>query len=67
MKLFLDHPAAAIYCYAQVVECESAEQGYVVTLKYKLLREADQDLLIKAALYQQQKLLRQRSLERDNK
>lgn len=67
VKLFLDHPAAAIYCYAQVVECEQSEQGYVVTLKYKLLREADQDLLIKAALYQQQKLLRQRSLERENK
>ncbi|MEF1340741.1 PilZ domain-containing protein, partial [Vibrio rotiferianus] len=44
-----------------------SEQGHLVTLKYKLLREADQDLLIKAALYQQQKLLRQRSLERDNK
>ncbi|MET2851162.1 PilZ domain-containing protein [Vibrio owensii] len=67
VKLFLDHPAAAIYCYAQIVECDSTEQGYVITLKYKLLREADQDLLIKAALYQQQKLLRQRSLERDNK
>ncbi|MGR5235402.1 PilZ domain-containing protein [Vibrio alfacsensis] len=66
-KLFLDHPPAAIYCYAQVVGCEPSEQGYIVTLKYKLLREADQDLLIKAALYQQQKLLRQRSLERDNK
>ncbi|MGR5133504.1 PilZ domain-containing protein [Vibrio alfacsensis] len=67
VKLFLDHPAAAIYCYAQVVECEPSEQGFVITLRYKLLRETDQDLLIKAALYQQQKLLRQRSLERDNK
>ena len=67
VKLFLDHPAAAIYCSAQVIGCEHTEQGYLVTLKYKLLREADQDLLIKAALYQQQKLLRQRSLERDNK
>ncbi len=55
VKLFLDHPAAAIYCYAQVVECVASEQGFVVTLRYKMLREADQDLLIKAALYQQQK------------
>ncbi|EJG1659739.1 PilZ domain-containing protein [Vibrio parahaemolyticus] len=67
VKLFLDHPAAAIYCYAQVVECVASEQGFVVTLRYKMLREADQDLLIKAALYQQQKLLRQRSLERNKK
>ncbi len=67
VKLFLDHPAAAIYCYAQVVECVASEQGFAITLKYKILRDTDQDLLIKAALYQQQKLLRQRSLERDNK
>ncbi|WP_372378164.1 PilZ domain-containing protein [Vibrio natriegens] len=67
VKLFLDNPAAAIYCYAKVVECASSDQGFLVTLKYKMLRDADQDLLIKAALYQQQKLLRQRSLERDKK
>ncbi len=67
VKLFLDHPAAAIYCYAQVLECVAAEQGFFITLKYKMLRDTDQDLLIKAALYQQQKLLRQRSLERDSK
>jgi hypothetical protein len=36
-------------------------------MTYSKLREVDQDLLIKAALYQQQKLLRQRSIERDNK
>ncbi len=67
VKLFLDHPAAAIYCYAEVEECQPCEQGFLITLKYKMLRDADQDLLIKAALYQQQKLLRQRSLERDKK
>jgi hypothetical protein len=67
VKIFLDHPAAAIYCYAEVVECVSSEQGFIITLKYKMLRDTDQDLLIKAALYQQQKLLRQRSLERDKK
>ncbi|WP_321382714.1 PilZ domain-containing protein [uncultured Vibrio sp.] len=67
VKLFLDNPAAAIYCYAEVVECVSSEHGFAITLKYKMLRDADQDLLIKAALYQQQKLLRQRSLERDKR
>lgn len=67
VKLFLDHPAAAIYCYAEVVECVASESGFLITLKYKMLRDSDQDLLIKAALHQQQKLLRQRSLERDKK
>jgi hypothetical protein len=64
VKLFLDHPAAAIYCYADVSACDASEQGYNITVNYRLLRELDQDLLIKAALYQQQKLLRKRSLER---
>ncbi|WP_375750353.1 PilZ domain-containing protein [Vibrio sp. HN007] len=67
VKLFLDHPAAAIYCYAKVAGCKEAEAGYEVTMVYEKLREVDQDLLIKAALYQQQKLLRQRSMERELK
>ncbi len=66
VKLFLDHPAAAIYCYAKVIECTEGELGIQATLTYSLLRDIDQDLLIKAALYQQQKLLRQRSKERQN-
>ncbi|MGF1753274.1 PilZ domain-containing protein [Vibrio makurazakiensis] len=65
-KLFLECPAAAIYCYAEVNTCSEKENGFEVQLKYVLLRDADQDLLIKAALHQQQKLLRQRSLDRDN-
>jgi hypothetical protein len=67
VKLFLDHPPSAIYCYAKATECKEHELGYKVTMTYSKLREVDQDLLIKAALYQQQKLLRQRSIERDNK
>tara|TARA_Y100001956_G_C4126254_1_gene190251 strand:- start:313 stop:879 length:567 start_codon:yes stop_codon:yes gene_type:complete len=64
-KLFLDHPAAAIYSYGHVVECEPQDNQYLITIKYDLLRDLDEDLLIKAALYQQQKMLRQRSLNRD--
>ncbi|UPQ88902.1 PilZ domain-containing protein [Vibrio sinaloensis] len=65
VKMFLDHPAAAIYCYGHVVKVEENEDTQLITIKYDLLRDVDQDLLIKAALFQQQKLLRQRSLERD--
>ena len=66
-KLFLEHPAAAIYCYAEVFSSEAKDSGFEIKFKYAHLRDADQDLLIKAALHQQQKLLRQRSLDRDNK
>lgn len=65
IKMFLDHPAAAIYCYGHVTEVEDNNDTYLITVRYDLLRDLDQDLLIKAALFQQQKLLRQRSLNRD--
>ena len=67
VKLFLESPAAAIYCYAQVSDCQASASQFEVTMKYILLRDSDQDLLIKAALHQQQRLLRQRSLERETK
>ena len=65
VKLFLDHPAAAIYCYGSVSQSTEDDKQHIISVKYDLLRDLDQDLLIKAALYQQQKLLRQRSLNRD--
>ncbi|MGF1908358.1 PilZ domain-containing protein [Vibrio kasasachensis] len=65
VKLFLDHPAAAIYCYGSIFDCTNEDEQYTISVKYDLLRDIDQDLLIKAALYQQQKLLRQRSLNRE--
>jgi len=65
IKLFLEHPAAAIYCYATVHNVDELNDHNIVTVKYDLLRDTDQDLLIKAALFQQQKLLRQRSLDRE--
>ncbi|CAM3558013.1 hypothetical protein VA7868_00999 [Vibrio aerogenes CECT 7868] len=66
VKLFLDYPPSAIYCYAEVESCQQEGSYYSVKARYVRLRDSDQDLLIKAALYQQQKLLRQRSVERDN-
>lgn len=65
VRMFLDHPAAAIYCYGHIEKIEADGEHHLVTVKYDLLRDLDQDLLIKAALFQQQKLLRQRSLNRD--
>ncbi|MGY3570140.1 PilZ domain-containing protein [Vibrio paucivorans] len=65
-KLFLEYPPAAIYCYGEVTDCQQEDSDHLVHVKYTLLRDSDQDLLIKAALHQQQKLLRQRSLNRDS-
>lgn len=65
VKLFLEHPPAAIYCYAAVTQCTPIDSGFMVEMAYELLRDIDQDLLIKAALYQQQKLLKLRAQERN--
>lgn len=65
VKLFLDHPAAAIYCYAEVVNCSALGDRFLIELHYTRLLEDDRDLLIRAALHCQQKLLRQRAQQRN--
>ncbi|MFY2508320.1 PilZ domain-containing protein [Vibrio pectenicida] len=67
VKMFIEHPATAVYCYGHAEACEQDGDNFLITIKYDLLRDQDEDLLIKAALYQQQKLLRQRSKDRDKK
>ncbi|WP_407332947.1 PilZ domain-containing protein [Enterovibrio sp. 27052020O] len=66
LKLFLENPPSAIYCYGSVYGCKEKNGKYAVGMKYIRLQEEDRDVLIRAALHQQQKLLRQRALERDN-
>lgn len=69
LKLFLDNPAAAVYAYAEVTQCQpQPDSSYETALKYVCLMEDDRDLLIRAALHFQQKILRQRAQQRsDNK
>ncbi|MCG3866196.1 MULTISPECIES: PilZ domain-containing protein [unclassified Photobacterium] len=64
VKLFLDYPAAAIFCYAEVTESIASDEQFIIKLRYTRLLEDDRDLLIRAALYSQQKLLRQRAQQR---
>ncbi len=70
VKLFLDHPPTAIYCYGVVTDCERHDDDennqphYLIQIQYTRLLEEDQDTLIRAALYHQQKLLRKRARDR---
>ncbi|MGF1714308.1 PilZ domain-containing protein [Photobacterium chitinilyticum] len=64
VKLFLDKPSAAVYCYAEIIGNAVKGDKFEITLKYNRLQENDRDLLIRAALYFQQKLLRQRAQQR---
>lgn len=64
VKLFLEHPPAAIYCYAEVTTCKPDNGQFLTELSYLHLNESDRDLLIRAALYQQQQLLKKRAHQR---
>ncbi|MGL4957939.1 MAG: PilZ domain-containing protein [Plesiomonas sp.] len=61
IKLFLPHPAAAIYCYGEVEAIEIEQGQPLVQIRFTHLRDNDQDLLIRAALYTQQQQLKQRA------
>ena len=64
LKLFIESPPTAIYCYGLVYGCKEKNGRFAVGIKYIRLKEEDKDVLIRAALHQQQKLLRQRALDR---
>ncbi|CAH0525559.1 PilZ domain-containing protein [Vibrio hippocampi] len=65
VKLFLDHPPAGIYCIGEVSHIKEHQDQFDITIRFVHILEEHQDMLIKAALHQQQKLLRQRSLDRE--
>ncbi|MGF1690227.1 PilZ domain-containing protein [Photobacterium kagoshimensis] len=80
MKLFLNDPPAAIYCYGEVIDCQpynnqsgddsdnsGDNNSYEIHLRYTQLLESDRDLLIRAALHVQQKLLRERAQQRSDR
>ena len=60
LKLFLREEAAAIFCYAEVIACKPVDDKYHVRLIFTRIREADQDLLVKASLHLQAANLRKR-------
>ncbi len=61
LKVFLSEEAAAIFCYAEVIRCESVDQQYHISLIYTRIREEDQELLVRASLHQQTQQLRSRA------
>ena len=67
IKLFLVDPSYAVYAYATITEVEEQDESFLVTFEYSRILEADEDKLIRAALHQQQKMLRKRAQDRKNK
>lgn len=60
-KLFLEHEAAAIYCYAEVIDVSERDNGFEHTLLFSVIREQDQELLVRASLHAQTRQLKKRN------
>lgn len=60
LKLFLKEEASAIFCFAEVIACKQVDDTYHVSLIFTCIRDADQDLLVRASLHLQAANLRKR-------
>ncbi len=58
IKLFVESESAAIYCYAESIECVANKDKYWVSYIYTHIREQDQELLVRASLHLQTATLR---------
>jgi hypothetical protein len=58
-KLFLPTDASAVFCYAQVIECVTTDDSTCYTLGFCQIRELDQELLVRASLRAQSRVLKQ--------
>lgn len=64
VKLFLDNNEGAVFCYGQVLSCQPHAGGYLVQLVFSRIREEDRELLVRASLHQQSRLLKQKAEQR---
>ncbi len=66
LKIFLDDPMTAIYCYGTITKTSQREEVdgseyYETGIQFSLIQEDDRDLLIRSALMEQQAQLKQRA------
>ncbi len=66
LKIFLEDPMTAIYCYGTVTKTSQREEdetseNYETGIRFSLIQEDDRDLLIRSALMEQQAQLKQRA------
>lgn len=64
VKLFLRDIAAAVYAYAEVAAVESEDSQDKVTMVFTFIREDDQEIIVRASLHAQSRLLKKRAEER---
>jgi len=64
VKLFLRDIAAAVYGYGEIAQVEADHEHDLVTVAFTLIREDDQELIVRASLHAQSRLLKKRAESR---
>ncbi len=59
LKIFIPEESSAVYCYAEIIDISETESGYQYKFVYSRIREEDREILVRTALHQQSKQLRQ--------
>ncbi|SFD06036.1 PilZ domain-containing protein [Pseudoalteromonas denitrificans] len=67
-KIFLDFDAAAVYCFAQLIKSELCNDTntFQHTLLFTQIRSSDQELLVRASLHAQTRLLKLQAKNKNN-
>lgn len=72
LKLFMPAESAALYTIAEVIRCQPTEQTnegddcFQVTALFQRITDEDRELMVKASLHAQSRLLKKRANERAN-
>ena len=66
LKIFMPEEACAVYCYAEIIAQNEADSSNNFDVVYSVIRDEDREVLVRMALHQQSKQLRQIALERAN-
>ncbi|MCC5856241.1 MAG: PilZ domain-containing protein [Idiomarina sp.] len=64
VKLFLRDIAAAVYAYADVAAIETTDEGTLITAAFTRIRDDDREIIVRASLHAQSRLLKKRAEER---
>ncbi|EWH11405.1 hypothetical protein DS2_04500 [Catenovulum agarivorans DS-2] len=64
LKIFMPEEACAVYCFAEIIGVIDNESDKLYEIVYSVIRDEDREVLVRMALHQQSKQLRQLALER---
>lgn len=67
LKIFLDNNDGAVFCYGQVLSCEPAQGQWLIKVVFNSIREEDRELIVRASLHQQSRLLKLKAEQRQRK